>query len=255
MQLVLNPLSANGQCTSVEQCYAAIKGYVDFCEFCLPALTKKRIELIYDRHIEQRTLLGEDGLTATIARLRELQGGPDVVRNWYIFTRNRSRALPVENTVAIQLEAKSFEPVTGSVHLSTSDEFESWISLAGDSVCDSESLTVRRGETVRTVRNAADPTVLKSWLPSFEPNPKHRREGYMARGGEYVSPMPLDDQEANALALVSIADSSDRRWAYHEKTRTFYCFRKTYGGREVYHGYTVEKDDVPAQLIDALCNP
>lgn len=251
MQLLLNPLSANAQCRSVEECYAAIKAFVDFCGYCLPALTKKRIELIYDRHMEQRTLLGEEVLTATIARLGELRDGPDVVRNWYIYTRNRSRLLAVENTVAIQLEAKAFKPVTGVVHLSTSDEFDSWISLAGDSVCDSESLTVRREEKVRTVRNAADPAVLKSWLPSFEPSPKHTREPYRSHG-EYVSPMPLDDDEANALVLLSVPDSPDRRWAYHEKTGTFYCFRKTYGGREVYHGYTVDEADVPAEVSESL---
>lgn len=254
MKLLLNPLSANQQCNSVRECFEAIQLYVEFCDYCLPALTKKRILLFYDMHMDQRSLVNGIVLAASLADCRQIPGGKDLVSKWYIYTRNRSKPLAVGTGVDIQLSTSSVvsAAINGTVHQSTLDELELWISLPGDPICNCQKLTINREASTREIQNAADIVSLKAWLPSYEPNPKHRPEAYYA-DGELISPMPLSDMEALTLLLTSAPDISNGcRWAYHTQSKEYYCYRATYPGREIYHGYCVPKESVPRELVDII---
>lgn len=254
MEFVLNPLSVNGQCKTVEDCFEAVRLYVDFCEHCLPALSKGRVKIFYDRHIEMRSLTEGVNLAASIARCKEFLGGKDLVDKWYLYTRNRSQPLDAGDGVDVELRATDpiLTPVCGTVHQTTHDALDSWISFPGDEICDCGKLTLRSEVMSRNIRNASRLKSLLGWLPSYEPNPKHGAEAYYSHG-EYISPMPLSDADAQVLVLISLPDRHGGcRWAYHDDRKEFYCFRRTYPGQEVYHGFLAEERTVPEDLRDLL---
>src|ERR1700741_1081809 len=99
MEIVLNPLSANQQCHAVEDCFEVVSFYVACCEYCLPALGSKRITMLFYNHIEQRFLIGRQNLRASLAQCKGIKGGKDLVQKWYLYTRNRSTALPESDEI------------------------------------------------------------------------------------------------------------------------------------------------------------
>jgi len=61
--------------------------------------------------------------------------------------------------------------------------------------------------------------------------------------------MPVDDDEAQRLLLASMTIAGDR-WAFHEHRSKCYRFKITH--TNVYHGYEVEREEVPPQVWTAL---
>src|SRR5690349_6269590 len=123
MEVVLNPLSANRQCHSVEECFEVVSSYVACCEYCLPALGSKRITLLFDDHVEQRNLFGHQNLQASIAQCKGMKGGKDVIKKWYLYTRNRSKALTANDEIEIGLTANGIaSSVDGVVYKYAHDE-------------------------------------------------------------------------------------------------------------------------------------
>jgi hypothetical protein len=253
MEVVLNPLSANGQCHSAEECFNVVSFYVACCEYCLPALDSDRISLLFDDHIEQRFLLGSQNLRASIAQCKAVKGGKDIIEKWYIYTRNRSKSLPLDSEIEVRFTANGIaSSVEGIVYRYVNDAVGFWISLPRDTVCAVNNLTLHSHHGERAIRNAADFESFKAWLPIYEPNAKHRDKPYTAAGGEYVSPMPLSKAEAQDLLLTSLPDEAGTRWAFHKRTATFYCYRKTHVNREVFHGYSQSEEEVPVNIRIAL---
>lgn len=253
MEVVLNPLSANRQCHCVEDCLEVVRFYVNCCEYCLPALDSKRITLLFDDHIEERFLVEGEHFRATIAQICGIKEGRDLVQKWYLYTKNRSTALPAIDGIAITLTATDMSSsVKGLVHKHAHDEVRYWISFPRDAVCTPNELTVTSHQGVRNINNAANIDSFRAWLPSYQPNPKHRAEPYYSAKGEFVSPMPLCESEAQKLLLTSLSDQTGTRWAFHKRTAKFYCYRKTHIDREVFHGYLQKEEEVPQELRVAL---
>lgn len=253
MEIVLNPLSANCQCHSAEECFAAVSAYVDCCEYCWPALRAKRVKLLFDDHVEQRFLVGSENFLASIARCKGAKGGADLVKKWYLYTRNRSAVVPNESEVEIELKTNGIgSSVKGSVYKPLHDDISHWISFSGDVVCSANELIVSSSHGERTIRNCADIESFRTWLPRYEPNPKHRAKAYTAAGGEVVSPMPLSEAEAQELLLTSLSDNGGTRWAFHKETLKYYCFQRTHVDQEVFHGYVEAEEKVPNDLRDQL---
>lgn len=252
MEAALNPLSANGQFHSVEQCYEAVNAYIACCEYCLPALGKKRVTLLFDESIEQRSLFGTENFRATIANCKGIEGGKELIRKWYIYTRNRSVVLSSGDTIQIRLTADANSSVEGIVSKYLHDEVEFLISLPGDAVSSAKNLTLSSDQMERVVGNTDNIQSFRTWLPSYQPNPKHRAEAYIAASGEYVSPMPLSGIEAHELLLNSISDEGGTRWAFHERSSAYYCFRRTHNDHEVFHGFIETEENVPYNLREQL---
>ena len=61
--------------------------------------------------------------------------------------------------------------------------------------------------------------------------------------------MPLSDEEAQMLLIASI-DRAGSRWALHIVSGCYYRFFEH--GDNVFHGYKVEPQDVPAPIINEL---
>lgn len=68
----------------------------------------------------------------------------------------------------------------------------------------------------------------------YEPNPKHKSEGYFRSGSEYVSPMKLSKEEGQRV-LNRAKEIKGKIYGVHDSS--IYEFRRTLGC--VYHGYDV----------------
>lgn len=253
MEVALNPLSANSQCHSVEDCIKAVSAYVACCEYCLPAIDSKQLTLLFDEHIEQRSLLGSENFRASIAQLKGVAEGKDLITKWYLYTRNRSTLLPSDDAIKIRLTATGTQPpVDGIACRYIHDQVTHWISLSGDEVCSFNELSLSSDTGSKTIKNSDNIDSFRAWLPSYKPNQKHRRKAYISAGGEYVSPMTLGDTEAQELLLTSIPDAGGVRWAFHKSSSEFYCFRRTHIDQEVFHGFVESEHNVPEDLLKVL---
>jgi hypothetical protein len=258
MEILLNPLSANQQCHSVEDCYDVVNFYIECCDFCLSALDSGRVKLLLDENIEQRHLIEGQNFRATISQLKGFtvdgfRVGKDAMDKWYLYSRNRSTPLSGIDGIAVTQTADNPHiSLEGVVCKHAHDEVNYWLSFPKHSVCEANGLTLKSEFSTRSIKNAANLNSFKAWLPTYEPNPKHRDKPYTAAGGEQVSPMPLCNVEAQTLLLTSLPENSGTRWAFHKRTGAFYCFRKTYPNQEVFHGYLDEVGNVPNDLRGVL---
>jgi hypothetical protein len=248
----INPISANEQCSDSQQIYRLVANLVECFAYLLPALGKGRARLVYDPGVEQRHLRQGEHFLASINRLPRQHGAADVKRLWFVFTKNRAKKPPGDQVIQVTVSSPGVEAaqLAGEINEFLIQEHSGWLSFGGLRLTESHRLHVELGGAVICqVNNAHNLNSFRQLLPRYERSPKHREYPYYDSNGERVSAMPLGDDEAQALLLVSL-EVANERWAYHETRRTCYCFRHTHSN--TFHGYEVEQEQVPSEVWNTL---
>jgi hypothetical protein len=247
----INPISANEQCADSQQVCRVLKSLVDCFEYLLPALGRKRARLIYDPGVEQRHLRSGESFLASINNLPR-ETCRDTRVQWFTYTRNRA-ARP-EGAAVIRVVISSSQAnlgqISGEINERLIQENSGWLSFGGSTLHEMHELRVLTDsdQTIQ-VENAHDLASFKPLLPRYQPSPKHRRDPYYDSNGRKVSCMPLDENEAQRLLLASLVIGSDR-WAFHERRSMCYCFKIT--SANIYHGFELEREEVPLHIWTAL---
>ena len=249
----INPLSANNQCHTLTDAFRVVGNLVDCFKYLHPAIQKERIRLIYEPSIEQRQLVANQHLSASINMLPKNPGNgvEDVTRLWFIYTKNRPTQISLAEAKSVTVSSsKVASTISGSVSGELFSPDVNWLSFGGDDLTEATDLLITDlAQQTVDVRNAHHITSLKRLLPRYEPSDKHKKVAYVAQNGEHVSAMPLAEDEAQRLLLLSIQVGSDRL-AYHEARRQYYRYKLTRLDQCqcIYHGFVVEEAEVPEHL-------
>ncbi len=246
----INPLSMNGQCHTYAECKKSLSQFLEMADYCRGPVSTGQLKIYYDPRLERRSLKEGEEFSKTIGKLAD----PDLSRLWYIFTR-KSEKLDWESGVDISVHCNTSkkEIVCGEVHKKLPGKDNQWISLSGDPVFDKCALQATpQGRQAVSISNASSRLSLSDCLPKYEPNTKHRKEDYYL-GGNVVSAMPLDDEQAQRILLLSVdANGSSDRWSWHDGRKEYYRFKLTHPGKNIFHGFRVQEGEVPADVIRKL---
>lgn len=249
----VNPLSASNQCHTLTDAFRVIGNLVDCFKYLHPAIQKERIKLIYEPSIEQRHLVANQHLSASINMLPKNPGNSveDVTRLWYIYTKNRTTQISLAAAKNVTISSTQVATtISGSIDGELFYPEANWLSFGGAALTEAADLHVQdAAQQTVDVRNAHHIDSLKRLLPRYEPSAKHQKVAYVAQNGEHVSPMPLAEDEAQRLLLLSIQNGTDRL-AYHEARRQYYRYKLTRldHHQSIYHGFVVEDAEVPEHL-------
>jgi hypothetical protein len=248
-EVFINPLSANRQSYAREDVERLVEEIVACFGYVRPALEHGRIQIIYDDLIEQRSLTQDS--TSLLGDLNLIKNR-DLVRQWFLFVKNRAnRNLSDPWSVAIYGVSVETDGVTGDVRKDAVVNDARWLSFGGTPLNQRSELSVlpTHLEVATAVNNASDVTSFRMWWPRYERSPKHKHEGYWRAGGEWVSPMPLDDDTAQEILLTSVVSGNDRFAIYRSQ---YFQFARTYSKSEIFHGFSVDPGDVPGSIIAQL---
>lgn len=247
IRAALNPSSAIGQgptrrvvedlLTEVVRCLVQLQ----------PKLNTRTALLLFDPRLENASVGLGESLVESLNRLRDRQ----TVRQWFLYTRNRARAVSVESQ-AFRIVSKTGE-IAAELSTEMVQESTHWISFNGAPVFRGSELRVSAHLTATTFvrRNASTSAAVQRWLPRYEASPKHGRKPYISSRGP-VSVMDLQDHDATFVLQHSLRHTDELRFGF-SGTR-FYAFRLTCVDREqaVFHGYAIEECDVPRNICNAL---
>lgn len=225
---------------------------VDCFRYLLPVLNKKRARIIYDRTLERRELESGQNYWASINTLPRAFGGKDAKERWLFYTRNLAKPPAGEEVISVVVTSheSDLEPINGEINQCLIEENSGWLSLGGHRITESRQLRVQTEQGgAFQIENAHNLGTFKILLPLYEPSPKHHREPYYDSKGQKVSCMPLDDDEAQNLLLISMIIADDR-WAFHNGRGKCYRFMVTRAN--VYHGFEVEHADVETGIWKQL---
>jgi hypothetical protein len=241
----LNALSAGGQCHTDEEIKNVMTSLLEAIDFMWPAVQAERMKLVYDASIENNQLVQGESFPASIGRMRRFSDdGPDLAKKWYIYTRQRAIDVTDEG-LEVELEccANSFDRFDGTVSSSCVTDASHWLSLGSwpVGIATRYRITTTAGAILKD--NAHDAAGIRRLIPNFEPSPKHRTESYWdSDRNEQVAAMPLDRGTAQKVLLTGVLCGGDI-FGKHESTNDLYRFIKT--GGNTYHGFQVDKSDVP----------
>lgn len=247
----INTLSANRQCNTPDDIGTCVSNLVACFIYLLPAIKRGRVRLIYDLCLEDRQLSTGQHIKASISEL-----DPDIRKQWYVYTKNHAH--PASNDlvepISITPEPK-FYRAKNQISQDLLHQHTNWLSFGGQQWTESPAYTITiRPHQNLSIKNAHNLDSLILILPRYEESPKHHRKPYFANG-EYVSPMPLDKNEAAQLLLISVPDQTGTDlWAFHETRGKYYRFKITYPYRNIYHGFEMESTEVPAAIQQLLAN-
>lgn len=251
-KFLINPLSPIDQCSSINDVAHAVANLVSCFEYLLPAINAKRAVLLYDDSLRGRSLVAGENLSATIARLRGLSDeGGDLVRKWYLYSQNRAEDVTDYGAVvALSCPQQSFATVHGTVCSIAALEELYWLSFGQSRFGEALTYQITGGQMQMTGENAHTAQILVQSLPRYEPSAKHRKEPYFDKErGESVAAMPLSADFAQKVLLAGISQGSDI-WSFDGTSRCFFRFKRT--GGNVFHGFVVGPDEVPAAIKDEL---
>lgn len=248
----INPISANEQCVDSQQVGGVVKNLVDCFDYLLPALDRRRARLIYDSGVERRQLKSGESFLASINNLPKATGGRDTRLRWFAYTKNRADRAEGGTVIRVVISSPelSLGQINGEINEHLIQEHSGWLSFGGHKLHEVRVLRVQT-DSDRTfqVENAHSLDSFKPLLPRYQSSAKHRRVAYYDSNGRKVSCMPLDDNEAQRLLLASLGIAGDR-WAFHERRSKCYCFKIT--SANIYHGFEVEREEVPPNIWTAL---
>jgi hypothetical protein len=242
--ILLNPLSADRQCHTVDEVEAVVNGIVECLVYMHPAVRCGRCRFVYDDTIEARSVShGGQGLKSDIARIRN----KDLVRQWYLYTRNRAVKAALEHCVVEITDQKDGTVISGELRRELVVSDARWLSFFGRPIYSTSELNISLAGTDVTVsvQNSCGLGSFREWWPYYEASPKHRKDAYEFEG-DWVSPMPLNDSEAQEALITSVVHGSDRYSLY---LGVYYRFPRTHPNRNVYHGFRMDRKEVPVQVV------
>lgn len=249
----INPLSADEQCFSVDDVTRIVSNAVGCLNYLLPAIKKGRVRLVYDVAMEERRLVANEHFLSSINRIPKTLELRDVTVLWFTYTRNRAEPASLVGRIDVSITSPEAagEESNGEIDEAWASGEGRWLSLGGTTLNEASRLHLSVAEDKRSqVRNAHHLESVRLLMPRYEPSPKHRPEPYVEDGVK-VSAMPLTDNDAQQLLLISLKDG-DKRWAYCDSRGKCYRFNFTNVETDVYHGFEVEDDEVPADIRPQL---
>lgn len=244
IELCINPISANRQYFRLEHVELSVAQMISCLKYVWHALRCRKVRLIYDDRIEARGLL-HDG-PGIISEINRLSNG-DTRKLWFLFTKNHAaRAQP--NTYRVVVSSGAQPEAEGDIGEDLFRSESKWLSFSGMVLFEQRRLYVVSGDLRAgvSIENAFDLNGFQPLWPRYEPSEKHRKTGYYRDGGEWVSPMPLDEQAAQDVLMTSAPDGNNR-YAFHKGE--YYRFPRTHFDQEVFHGFLISRNDVPAALL------
>ena len=247
----INTLSANRQCNTPDDILKSVSNLVDCFKYLLPAIKRGRIRLVYDTCIEDRELSTGQHIKSSISTL-----DPDIRKQWYLYTKNLAHQASYDlvepmNIIPVPKFYRTNNPISQDLlHQNTK-----WLSFNGEQWTESPNYAITATSLQNhSIENAYNLDSLIPLLPSYKESPKHHRASYHANG-EYVSPMPLEKNEAAQLLLISVPDQTGTdRWAFHETRGKYYRYKLTLIYNNIYHGFEVESTEVPVVIQQLLAN-
>lgn len=201
--------------------------------------------------IEDRQLSTGQHIKASISVL-----DPDIRKQWYVYTKNH--AYPASNDLVVPMSITpepNFYMANNQISQDLLHQHSKWLSFGGQQWTESPMYAINAISLQNpSIQNAHNLDSLTLILPRYEESPKHGRDPYYANG-EYVSPMPLEKNEAAQLLLISVPDQTGTDlWAFHETRGKYYRFKLTHTDQNIYHGFEVESMEVPTVIQQLLAN-
>ncbi len=247
----INPLSVNEQCHSENEVFELLNELVVCFEYLLPAITKRRTELLYDSSIESRQFITDQYLISSINKLQKTD--PDIKRLWFIYTKNRVVHVGSTLSQTTITSGGCSGQISGVITNDERIKQAKWLSFGGNPLsCMTRYNVSQSDSTDFDVDNASTFDLLKNLLPLYEASSKHRKVPYLDNERkEWVAPMALNPQEAQSLLLMSLKENGDR-WAFDEKQKKFYRFKLTHIDKAIYHGFEVNESEISQDLLKKL---
>ena len=234
-KVAINKLSFSMLFPNSELLSGVLSDLVATLDMMLRAIKHERVRLFVDPEIDNLIVIGPDqSLAHWLGRCADR----DLVRKWYLYSRNHAASLCGDTVeTSVSLERTFAANVTGNVCSEAVDESVKWLSV-GFSMFVASSLFLKTefDQAPKEVENAFSVQSARLWWPIFEPSPKHRREGYHNSKGEYVSPMPLNDFQAQEALDTSVEVSEER---FSEYNGNNFRFLKTYPDKNIFHGFLI----------------
>lgn len=247
MKIFLNPLSLNGTCNTPSDVLEVVKPIIDCVKYCTPMIEVGNAEAYIDPRIDSNKFVDDETINQSISRIDN-----DYKTLWYIYTKNKMTLLDWESVSEVEVSNLGENTTSGEVHSDLVNQDGSWLSFNMSNLFSNQQLNVLCEGRDTTKTNISSLEQMVEFLPFHEHNPKHRREAYTREGGEYVSPMPLDQNNAQELLLRSVLDDGGDRWAKHNASDKYYRFKKTHIDRNVYHGFQTTIADIPDAIFRRL---
>lgn len=255
-KFLINSLSACGQCATQANAELVFEHFIGCIKYIWPMMQGNRAALYYEVCDDSMSLLVNEPFVTTVNNLRNR----DLKRLWFLYTKNRASS-PAGQTIAITYSAigvANTSTVTGSMaHELLTDDVQ-WLSFGGSSFNQATGYHVQFVGLAKSisVKNAYDEASLQALLPFFEHHSKHREVAYYdEQRKEQVAAMPIRKEKiAGDLLRIGI-EYGKKIYSYHQGSGQFYCFQPSEGnktGGNKYHGYVIQENEVPANLIGAL---
>lgn len=247
----ISTLSANRQCNTPNDILKSVSNLVDCFKHLLPAIERGQIRLVYDLCIEDRELSTGQHIKSSISAL-----DPDIRKQWYVYTINHARQASHDLAVPTSITPEpEFYRANNPFSQDLLHQHTKWLSFSGQQWTESSRYAITATPHQNpSIQNAHNLDSLIPILPRYEESPKHHQYPYHANG-EYVSPMPLEKNEAAQLLLISVPDQTGTdRWAFHETREKYYRFKLTHIYQNIYHGFEVESREVPLEIQQLLAN-
>lgn len=256
----INTLSLNAQCHSEIDTLQRVKLLIECLQKLGDAIRGEHIKLFFESNLEQKQLQKGKLFISSINSLPNNECNEDeengLKQLWFQYTRNFSSEIS-SDTSETTINA-SCGRASGSISNDRQIQQAHWLSFGGNPLNEATEYNVTQEQNeCFSVKNAHNHNTLNLLLPSYESSPKHHKERYYDHSrNEWVGAMPLDEISTRALLLVSIKDGDDL-WAYHEKRKELYRFKKSDSvntEKKVYHGFVVEPNDIPNDDYKRLCH-
>ncbi len=244
-EIFLNPLSVDRQCHTPKDAEDAINLIVRCFNYILTAIKRQNVKIFYDDTIETRPLRRSgSNLKSDIDMLKNR----DLRRQWYIYTRNHAQYAELDLClVKVSCDNRELIGVEGAVRQDLIRSDARWLSFGGVALFNQSKLIVHRedSELPISITNAFDFCGFRDWWPRYAASSKHGTSGYYRPGGVWVSPMQLADGTAQEALLISIS-VGNLRYAFYQGE--YLEFRRTYPDREIFHGFSVSREDIHPSL-------
>ncbi|MES2027431.1 MAG: hypothetical protein V4448_17935 [Pseudomonadota bacterium] len=161
----LNSASVAAQCSSSVEIYIVVKQLVEALDYIKPALSKKRAELLFDSSLETNCLLAGQEFSASIARVKSIDA--DLVKKWYLYTRNHSISVQSDLMVSLSKADGSSDSPLNIPSALVGKEF-CWISFGSCLLGESPHILIKSAGASFTNTNAFNQATLAGTLPTYQ---------------------------------------------------------------------------------------
>jgi hypothetical protein len=251
-KFIINPLSANGQCHTIQEVAVVFENLIASIKYVWPMIRRNRASLFYSPCSNAMSLRPNEPFEVTVNELRSING--DLPRLWYMYTKNQP-ILNSENEVEITISSINppLEPaINGVAKHDLMSASINWLSFGGVAINQASTYRISIDKMQEfDVNNAYNELSLQGLLPFFEHSEKHRAMSYFDnRRGEHVAGMPIRNRRDAGELLRNGIEYRGDFFSYHCISDKFFRFKQT--RVNIYHGFQIEPNEVPNNLLVAL---